>query len=70
MIKSLKDRIRHRFNVSIAETDAVDVCQSAVLSAVVVSNDAHFAKQCLQQVLNFIEGHRDADLIDYSLEMI
>lgn len=70
VVKSLKDRIRDRFNVSIAETDALDSRRSAVMSAAVVSNDTQFAQQCLQQVVNLMGDDRGADLVDYTIEML
>ena len=69
VVKSLKDRIRRRFNVSIAE-DALDSAQRAVLTAAIVANETRFVERCLQQVLNLIEGDREAALVDYSIETL
>lgn len=70
VVKSLKDRIRGKFNVSIAETDALDSRRSAVMTAAMVSNDARFAQQCLQQVANLIGDDRGAVLVDYTIETL
>ncbi len=70
VVKSLKDRIRRRHNVSVAETDALDHRQSAVITAAVVTNEARFAEQCLQHVVNLIESDRSASLVEFSLETI
>lgn len=53
VIKSLKDRLRERFNVSVAEIDHLDSWQSSVIAAVTVANDRVRAEQVLQAV----EGH-------------
>jgi uncharacterized protein YlxP (DUF503 family) len=50
VVKSLKDRLRNKFNVSVAEIDDQDVHNSAVLAAAVVSNSRDFASQVLQAV--------------------
>ena len=50
VIKSLKDRLRERFNVSIAEIDHLDSWQASVIAAVTVSNDRVHAEQVLQAV--------------------
>ena len=50
MVKSLKDRIRERFNVSIAEIDFLDSWQSSVVAAVTVSRDKVHAERVLQAV--------------------
>ncbi len=70
VVKSLKDRIRRKFNVSVAETDALESRQSAVITAAVVANETQFAQQCLQQVLNLIQGNRCVTLVDYSIETL
>ena len=70
VVKSIKDRIRHKFNVSIAETDALNSRQNTVITTAVVSNDTRYAEGCLQQVLNHIQGHRGSTLVDYTLEML
>ena len=41
-IKSLKDRISHRFNVSIAEIDFLDDWQRAMLGICIISNDKSY----------------------------
>jgi uncharacterized protein len=53
VVKSLKDRLRDRFNVSVAEIDHLDSWQASVVAVVTVSNDRIRAEQVLQAV----EGH-------------
>ena len=53
VVKSLKDRLRERFNVSVAEIDGLDSWQHAVVAAVTVSNDRTRA----EQVLTAVESH-------------
>jgi uncharacterized protein YlxP (DUF503 family) len=53
VVKSLKDRLRDRFNVSVAEIDHLDSWQPSVVAVVTVSNDRIRAEQVLQAV----EGH-------------
>lgn len=50
VVKSLKDRLRERFNVSVAEIDFLDSWQNSVIAAVTVSNDRVRAEQVLQAV--------------------
>ena len=38
VVKSLKDRLRHKFNVSVAEIDYQDLWQRALIAAVTVSS--------------------------------
>jgi uncharacterized protein YlxP (DUF503 family) len=50
VVKSLTDRLRNKFNVAVAEIDAQDLWQRAVVAAVTVSNDRVHATQVLQSV--------------------
>ncbi len=70
VVKSLKDRLRNKFNVSVAETDAHDLRQRAVITAAIVATDTQFAERCLQQVVNMIEESRGASLLDYSTQTL
>ena len=50
VIKSLQDRLRSKFNVSVAEIDCQDLWQRAVVTAVTVSSDHGHAERVLQSV--------------------
>lgn len=50
VVKSLKDRLRHRFNVSVAEIDYQDLWQRALIAAVTVSSGHTHAESVLQNV--------------------
>jgi uncharacterized protein len=56
-VKSLKDRLRNKFNVSVAEIDYQDLWQRGLVAVAVVSSDQAHAEQVLQQV------ERDAALL-------
>jgi uncharacterized protein len=53
VVKSLKDRLRDRFNVAVAEIDGLDAWQHSVVAAVTVSNDRVHA----EKVLHSVEAH-------------
>ena len=50
VVKSLRDRLRNKFNVSVAEIDCQDLWQRAVVAAVTVSSDKVQAERILQSV--------------------
>lgn len=68
VVKSLIARLKNRFNVAVAEVEALDAHQSAGLAAVAVSNDAAHLNGLLARVVSFIETHPDAELVDYETE--
>ena len=49
-VKSLKDRLRAKFNVAVAEIDQQDLWQRGLIACVTVSPDQAFAEQVLQSV--------------------
>jgi uncharacterized protein YlxP (DUF503 family) len=50
VVKSLKDRLRNKFNVAVAEIDYQDLWQRALVAAVTVSSDRGNAEKVLQSV--------------------
>lgn len=50
VVKSLKDRLRSKFNVAVAEIDYQDLWQRALVSAVTVSSEHSHAESILQSV--------------------
>lgn len=70
IIAGLKDRIRRKFNVSIAEVDAQDMIQSATLGAAQVSNDARYVNSNLESLVAYIRCFPAAQLVDYHIEIL
>ena len=50
VVKSLKDRLRSRFNVAVAEIDHQDLWQRGVVAAVTICSDRKAAEEALQRV--------------------
>jgi uncharacterized protein len=71
VIKSISTRVSREFNVSIAEVEAQDVWQKAVLGVSCVSSSADYAHGQLERVVQWIEANRpDVLLLDYSIELL
>jgi uncharacterized protein YlxP (DUF503 family) len=71
VLKSIITRVSREFNVSIAEVDAQDTWQRAVLGVACVSTSASYAHGQLERVVQWIETHRpDTVLLDYQIEML
>ena len=64
VVRSLKDRIHHRFKVSVAETDHQDVWTRAQLAVAVVSTDAGHANEVLDQVDRMVGQNERAFVLD------
>ena len=70
IVKSLKDRMHNRFNVSVAEIEEQDARQMAVLGIAMVSNETHHVKVALAQVVEALKCHPVAEFVDHELEVI
>jgi uncharacterized protein YlxP (DUF503 family) len=51
VLRSLKDRLRAKFNVAVAELEYHDTWQRSVVGIVTISNEEHHVEESLQQVL-------------------
>ena len=60
VVKSIIDKTKHKFNVSIAEIEDQDLHQSIVIGIACVSTDKRHADSQIQNVINFIEDNTDA----------
>ncbi len=63
VVRSLKDRLRNRFNISVAETDHQDVWTRAELSVALVATDGRFAESVLDKVDHFVEEEARAVIL-------
>lgn len=69
-VKSFKDRMTHRHNVSVAEVDAQDNRNRAVLAVAIVGSDRRYMEGVLQLIINAAENHRDMVLLDAETEWL
>ena len=70
IVKSLRDRIRNRFNVSVSEVDSLDRRQQATLGIALATNDRVFADQVLAKVVDLVRATPGAVLVDYETEIL
>jgi uncharacterized protein len=70
VIRSLKDRLRSRFNVAVAELDYQDTWQRSQIGVVSLSNNTAHLEQSLQAVFVEAENLLGRDLVDHNLEVL
>lgn len=71
ILKSITERVKNRYNVSIAEVGDQDLWQLVTLGITCVSTSAQHANQVLSKVVDFIEKSRfDVELLDYEIEIL
>jgi uncharacterized protein YlxP (DUF503 family) len=69
VVRSIKDRLRNRYNVSVAEVEAQDHRQLAILGLAMVSNEGSHIRTVLAEIVQVLRSHPVAELIDYHLEV-
>ncbi len=70
VVRKFRDRVRSRFDVSIAEVGAQDLHQRAVFGVTVVSGEASVCDSVLEQVARVAETQPEAVLTDRATEVI
>lgn len=70
VLKSIKDRLRARFNVSVAEVDDHDLWQKGTIGVVTCSNDAAHVRSLLDQIVGMLRAHPVAELLDQQIEIL
>lgn len=70
VVKSLKDRIAHAHNVSIAEVGALDEHRRSILGLAMVANEKGYVEGALSKLVDFVRTVRDVDLIDYQIDLL
>ncbi len=54
-IRSIKDKLKSRFNVSVAEVEGQDLWQRSSLGVAVAGSDVNHIKSVLSDIENFLE---------------
>lgn len=70
IVKSLVEKAKHKFNISIAEIELQDVHSQICIGFACVTNDASHANSMLNNVINFIEKSTDAQIYDTIIEIL
>jgi hypothetical protein len=70
VVKSLKDRLRHRFNCSVSETEFEDIWGRARITVCVVSNERQHVNTQLNEIARYAALNSEMEFLDFSIEML
>ena len=70
VIKSLKDRIAHGHNVSIAEVGALDEHRRSIIGIAMMSYDARYVQGALYKLVDLVRLTPALSLVDYQTELL
>ena len=69
-VRAIKDRLRRRFNVSVAETGYQELWQRAVLTAVTVGSERRGLQEVLEAMARDLEERHPSELLDVEIELL
>jgi hypothetical protein len=69
VVKSLVEKVRHRFDAAAAEVEDHDLWQKAQIGLALVGNDPQNLSSRLDQIMKFMENQHLAEIIDSQVEL-
>jgi uncharacterized protein YlxP (DUF503 family) len=70
IIKSIKERLKNKFNISVAEVGHLDKWQKTALGIATVANEKRFIDETLSKVHRFIDNDYRIEIIDSTTEIL
>ena len=70
VIKSIKDRIAHGRNVSVAEVGALDEHRRSIIGIAMVGNDKRYVEGGLSKLVDFVRSVPQASLMDFQIDIV
>ena len=69
VVRSIRDRLRHEYNVSIAEVDHLDDHRQVTLGIATVGWDTKHVRDSLQKITEALRRHPVAEFVDCTLDI-
>jgi len=70
IIKSIIDRIKSKFNVSVAEVDANNLWQRSVIGIALVSNETVMINRVFEKIKNLVMNTHSVVIINSTTELL
>lgn len=70
ILKSLKDRLKNKFNLSVAELEYQDLWQSSTIGMAIISNDKQFANSVLSKATDLVNNQPEIIVTDIQMEWL
>ncbi len=69
ILKGLKEKIRRKFNVSVAEIGCLEKWQGQMLAVACVNSDRRLLNSVLSKVVDLVDAQGAVELLNYTIEM-
>lgn len=70
VLKSIIERIKVRFNASVAEVDFNDLWNKSMIGIAVVSNNKNLCESTISKIIDFIDNDERVEIINYYKEIL
>ncbi|SHH05750.1 hypothetical protein SAMN02745245_00488 [Anaerosphaera aminiphila DSM 21120] len=70
ILNSLIERLKNKFNISVAEVGSNELWQKSTLGIAVVTNNTSHANEVLDKVIDFIDDFADVEIISVNIEIL
>lgn len=68
VVKSIKDKLKNKFNIAIAEVEYLDKWKRAKLGIVTVGNDYNHVENSIQKVFEYLDNWNEFEIINHSFD--
>jgi len=70
VLRKLLDRVRNKFNVSVAEVGDNDKWQKSQVGFCIVGNDKRYINSSLDNMINFVESLNIVEIVHSEIEIL
>lgn len=68
VVKSIVQKLKNKFNISVAEIDQQDIHKSIVIGIAAICGTSSQADSVMENIINFVECNSDAEIINIEKE--
>jgi uncharacterized protein len=70
VLKSLKDRLKNKFNISVAEIGFQDKWQRSAIGIALIGNEQSHVEESLQHIFTFIDNSEFYEVVSYQFDYL
>ena len=68
ILRSMKDRLKKKFNISIAELNFQEKLRRSEIGIALIGNQMNFVENSLQKIFNYLDNNELYEIINYRFE--
>lgn len=70
VVKSIVEKSKNRFNISIAEVGENDKWQKSIIAFSTISNSQKIVEETIEKVINFFDSYGEIEIINIKREIL